>query len=298
MRRTLVRPITVGVATALVAAAASGSALAAKANGHAGPRAQGIGFGTAGFGFGGGPGNGFGPPGFGSPGAGLGAGASGGVGPGANASVLGADILDPAASYLGISLSTLESDLAGGQTLSQLATATSGKTTAGLISAIVASETTVLDAEKAAGWITATQESSLVTSFTSGVTGLVNNGPPVPPSGTSGSTGLLQTAATFLGVSLSTLQSDLQSGKTLADVATAQGDTAAALVTALEAPAKTKLDAAVTAGTITAAQETTILNQMTTRLTNIVNGTAGNTSLHAVRTDLALVAGLENVKHR
>lgn len=137
-------------------------------------------------------------------------------------------------------------------------------------------EQAVFDAEKAAGWITADQEASLVTAFTSAITNLVANGPPVPRPAAQPQGGLLQTAATFLRVSLSDLQADLQSGKTLADVATAQGKTVSDLVTALEAPAKTKLDAALTAGTTTASQETAILGNTAARLTAIVVGTGGS----------------------
>ena len=84
----------------------------------------------------------------------------------------------------------------------------------------------------------------------------------------------MQLAATFLGLSVSDLQTALKSGKTLADVATAQGKTVADLITALEAPAKAKLDQAVTDGKLTQAQgATAILADLTTRLTNLVNGT-------------------------
>ena len=138
-------------------------------------------------------------------------------GPGGGIGVLGANFLTPAASFLNVSLGTLESDLAGGKTLAQVATDANLKPT-DLVTAIVNSEQTVLDAEKAAGWITSTQESALVSTFTSEVTNLVNNGPAVPRTGAPVQGGLLQTAATFLNLSLSQLQSDLQSGKTLADL--------------------------------------------------------------------------------
>ena len=82
---------------------------------------------------------------------------------------------------------------------------------------------------------------------------------------------VLTPAASFLGITPSTLQADLKSGKTLADEATANGKTVDGLVTALTADAKTKLDAAVTAGTITAAQEQTILSNLKDRVTNFVN---------------------------
>ncbi len=71
------------------------------------------------------------------------------------------DVLTPAASFLGISVSTLAADLKGGKTLAQEATA-KGKTASALIDAIVASEKTVLDAENSAGWITDAQETSML----------------------------------------------------------------------------------------------------------------------------------------
>jgi hypothetical protein len=300
MRRFLTRPVVIAVMAVLVVAATAGAAVAmsqssdkstnggssSSASGFTAAPGSGVGLGPAGFGQGGGfRGGPFGAGGF--FGRGVGGFGPGGMG-GGGTDVLSADILDPAATYLGISLPTLESDLAGGKTLAQ--EVGSGKTTSGLISAIVAAEQTVLDAEKAAGWLTANQESALVTSFTNGVTSIVNNGPPVPRPGGPQAGGLLQTAATYLDLSLSTLQSDLSSGKTLADVATGQGDTVSGLVTALLAPDKTRLDSEVSAGRITASQESTLLANLTTRLTNLVNGTKGSAGLAAIRSGLASIA--------
>ena len=65
----------------------------------------------------------------------------------------------------------------------------------------------------------------------------------------------LAAAATYLGLSQSDLQTALQSGKTLAQVANAtSGKSAAGLIDALVAAEKTELAAAVTAGTLTQAQ--------------------------------------------
>jgi hypothetical protein len=253
---------------AVVAAALAGSALAANGHGY-GPRMGFHVFRAGGLGPGGPMGGAFifaGPGGFGMRGFGFGMGPGG---PG-GAGVLTSDVLTPASQFLGISVSTLASDLNGGKTLAQEATA-KGKTAADLISAIVAAQKTNLDNEKAAGWITADQETAILAQYTDAVTELVNNGPPVPRAGQAG--GLLQTAATFLGVSASDLKSDLQSGKSLADVAKAQGKSVDDLVTALLAPAKKNLDQAVTDGKITQAQETAILGKMTTGLTNLVNNT-------------------------
>jgi hypothetical protein len=284
MLQKLKRPVVMVAALAIVAALGSSAAMASSGKGRFGARAisaRGGGFGPfvgGGFGGFGGQGVGFGfGGGFslgGSARGGLGLGGPGGPGrggPAGDASILSADVLTPAASFLGVSVATLEADLKGGNSLAQEATV-KGKTAADLITAIVASEKTVLDAENAAGWITDTQETTLLTNITNQVTQLVNAGPPVPPAAQTAS-GPLQTAATYLGISVSDLQSDLKSGKTLADEATANGKTVDGLVTALTAQAKTTLDAQVTAGTITAAQEQTLLTNLTTQVTNFVNNT-------------------------
>ena len=253
MRRTLIRHVSVGTVVVAVVAAVATSAFAASNN-------RGHDFGPRGFGLFGGPGM-MGGPGFG-PGFGHHGGGGGGI--------LAADVLTPAADYLGVSLSTLQSDLTGGKTLAQEATA-KGKTAAGLIDAIVAAQRKVLDAQNAAGWITDAQETNVLANIKSAVTDLVNNGPRVP---FGPRTSLLQTAADYLGMSVSDLQTDLRAGKTLAEEAKAKGKTADGLVQALLAPLKADLDKRVTAGDITAAQETAILNRETAHLTDLVNNTA------------------------
>jgi hypothetical protein len=285
------RKLAVGVSTVVAVGAFSAPAFAQP--GHSfGPR-EGS-FRAGGFGGGSGFGAGFGGFAFGGPGGGFGlsgqgggffggggfAGRGGGFGGGAGNGTLTIDVLTPAAAFLGIPVATLESDLAGGKTLAQEATA-KGKTAADLITAVVASEKNVFDAEVAAGWITSTQETSLLNQVTTQITDLVNNGPPIVSTQTQPQS-LLQLAATFLGMSVSDLQTALKSGKTLADEATAAGKQVSDLVTALEAPTKTKLDAEVTAGTITQAQENTILNKLTTALTNYANGTASTSSTNSV----------------
>ena len=69
----------------------------------------------------------------------------------------------------------------------------------------------------------------------------------------------LDTAAKYLGVSEATLRSDLQSGKSLADVAKSKGKSVSGLEAALLADAKARLDKAVTDKHLTKAQETKIL---------------------------------------
>jgi hypothetical protein len=306
MRRTLTRlGFAVGLASVFMAVGA-GAAFAAHGHARFGGRlafqnrADGMGPGGMGGGI-----IGFAGPGLGRPGFFRGF-AGGPGGPGGPGATLYSDVLTPAASFLGISVSTLASDLNGGKTLAQEATA-KNKTAADLIAAIVAAQKTNLDNEKAAGWITADQETNLLTAYTNAVTDLVNNGPPVPPSGAKqGAGGPLQIVSTYLGISVSDLQTALKNGKTLADEVTAAGNgkTVAGLVAALEAQAKTKLDDAVKNGTITQAQENTILADMTTHLTNMINGvkpqagtqTSGTGTLNGLRTRLLLLTSVKVAK--
>jgi hypothetical protein len=86
--------------------------------------------------------------------------------------------------------------------------------------------------------------------------------------------GELAVAATYLGITSDVLKSDLQSGKTLAQIADATaGESAAGLIDALVASEKSALDAAVTAGKLTQAQEQTLLASLQQRVTDLVNGT-------------------------
>ena len=78
-----------------------------------------------------------------------------------------------AAQYLGISEATLHSDLQAGRSLSQIATATPDKSVAGLQAAIVAVETTRLNAAVSAGRITSQQEQQRLSSLSSRIDALL-----------------------------------------------------------------------------------------------------------------------------
>jgi hypothetical protein len=82
----------------------------------------------------------------------------------------------------------------------------------------------------------------------------------------------LSTAASYLGLTAGELRTSLESGKSLADVATAQGKSVDGLVAALVDAAKQRLDADVSAGRITDAQRKAMLTDLEARITNLVNG--------------------------
>jgi hypothetical protein len=83
----------------------------------------------------------------------------------------------------------------------------------------------------------------------------------------------LDAAAAYLGLTDAQLRTQLESGKSLANVATAQGKSVDGLVRALVDAAKKKLDAAVSAHRLTQSQEDSILADLKSHMTNFVNGT-------------------------
>ncbi len=85
--------------------------------------------------------------------------------------------------------------------------------------------------------------------------------------------GKLSAAADYLGVTEAQLRSELESGKSLAQVAQAHGKSVDGLVDVLVAAAKEHLDQAVATGRLTKAQETEMLNDLRDRITNLVNST-------------------------
>lgn len=82
----------------------------------------------------------------------------------------------------------------------------------------------------------------------------------------------LSAAASYLGLTAAQLRTSLESGKSLADVATAQGKSVDGLVAALVDAAKQRLDADVSAGRLTDAQRKAILADLEARITKLVNG--------------------------
>ena len=84
--------------------------------------------------------------------------------------------------------------------------------------------------------------------------------------------GHLDAAASYLGLTQAELRTQLDAGKTLADVAKAQGKTVDGLVSALVADEKNELDAAVSAGRLTQAQADQMLANAQDRFTALVNG--------------------------
>ena len=128
-----------------------------------------------------------------------------------------------------------------------------------------------VDAAVTAGQLTQAQANELKARIAAGDVPLVGLGPGglhVHMAGPG-----LDAAATYLGLTEAQLQTQLQSGKSLADVAKAHGKTVEGLVAAMVADAKQHIAADVAAGRLTEAQQTQILSDLHQHITDMVNGT-------------------------
>jgi hypothetical protein len=92
--------------------------------------------------------------------------------------------------------------------------------------------------------------------------------------------GHLEDAASYLGLTLDQLVTQLRSGKSLADVAKAEGKSVDGLKKALVESEKKELDAAVAAGRLTEAQAKEILARKTEHLDDMINGTLEGPGMH------------------
>jgi polyhydroxyalkanoate synthesis regulator phasin len=126
-----------------------------------------------------------------------------------------------------------------------------------------------VDTAVAAGRLTKDEGDAIKTRIESGELPIFGAGPPHGHFGARG----LDAAASYLGVTEAQLRSDLEGGKTLADVAQDQGKSVDGLVQALVDEATKKLDAAVSAGRLTQEREQSILSGLKQHITDFVNGT-------------------------
>jgi hypothetical protein len=133
-----------------------------------------------------------------------------------------------------------------------------------------------VDAALSAGTITQAQADELKSAIQSGQMPLLGlrglGGPGGGPGFGHGAD--LSTAASYLGVTVADLQSSLASGKSLADVAKAQGKSVSGLVSALVGEAKQRLDDAVSARRLTDDERQSILADLQQRIEDLVNGVA------------------------
>jgi hypothetical protein len=144
-----------------------------------------------------------------------------------------------------------------------------GISSAELTSALEQALENRVDAEVAAGRLTKAQGDELKARIESGDFPLIGVGP---------STSLhirgpgFDSAASYLGLTDAQLGTKLSAGKTLAEIAKAEGKSVDGLVAAMIADAKGHLAAEVAAGRLTEAQQQDILSTLEQHITDLVNG--------------------------
>jgi hypothetical protein len=178
-----------------------------------------------------------------------------------------------AAAYLGLTRAKLVQQLAG-HSLAEVAVA-NGKTSAGLQEALVAAVKAKLDTLLQKGRITQAQHDALLPRLRVWVAALVNHrfGERVAKHGARhhrlARHALLKVAAAYLGITVAQLRQQLP-GHSLADVAAANGKTAAGLQQALVAAVKARLEKLVAARRITQARADALLARFERRVGKLV----------------------------
>ena len=147
-----------------------------------------------------------------------------------------------------------------------------GVTSAKLDAALKAAAIDRVDAALAAGRITKPEADAMKAAINSGKLPL-GVSPGLRDHGDMHGGRFLDAAATYLGLSQDQLRTQLESGKSLADVAKAQGKSVAGLKQAILSDAQAKLDQAVKDGRLTSAQRDQILADLKARIDDLVNGT-------------------------
>jgi DNA-binding phage protein len=164
------------------------------------------------------------------------------------------NVLATAATFIGVTESDLRAELQAGKTLAEVAVA-HGKTRDGLIAALSAE---------------ATKE--ITTTVDQPGTSFSGRGPGGPGHGIRIMNDIAAAVA-YIGTTEAELRSKLQAGQTLVQIATAAGKTRDGLIVAMVADGNAKIDAALAAGTITAAQAAEKKAALTAHVTAAVDQT-------------------------
>jgi len=191
----------------------------------------------------------------------------------------GGNLLDDAATYIGITQDALRTALQGGTSLATVAT-DNGKTVDGLIQALVDAAKADIAQHVTAGDLTQAQADQIEADLIQRITDMVNQtGRPDRGPGQGRGPGVdLAAAASYIGIAQDALQTALQGGDSLATVATDNGKTVDGLVQALVDAAKADIAQHVTAGDLTQAQADQIEADLTQRITDQVNQAGGDCS--------------------
>lgn len=174
-------------------------------------------------------------------------------------------VLSVAASYLGTSAAQLKAELASGKTLAQVASQTSGRSSAGLVAALVAARQAHL--RQLSGRVEQ-QMSTLVNRRGARLTGA-----------SARRAALRSAALSYLGLTREQLVAALHGGKSLAQVADeTPGKSSAGLIAAIMSAAAGRLESSAGAAGLSKAAETQRLAKLRTRVTKFVDRPRGGSA--------------------
>lgn len=168
-----------------------------------------------------------------------------------------------AASYLGVGAATVRRRLRSGETLTEIAESTPGRSSRGLLRAMLAERAAELTKQGLSPAEVRAKESQLRTRLRAQLRHRRRVGRS------------LAAASSYLGISQAQLRSQLRSGRTLAEIAVAHGHSPAELVEGIVKIRRARLAAAVKAGQITAADERLALRQLRRRVTRQIKAKLG-----------------------
>jgi len=188
------------------------------------------------------------------------------------------------AKVLNLTAAELQTQLKSGKSLADIAK-TQNVAISAVTAVLVADFKTHLDAEVASGEHTQAEATAKLTEFTARVTDMVNGVRPTggPMDGKRGGDrqhgprgfgggAKSEALVKVLKLTATELQTQLKSGKSLADIAKTQNVAISAVTAVLIADFKTHLDAEVASGEHTQAEATAKLTEFTARVTDMVNG--------------------------
>ena len=177
------------------------------------------------------------------------------------------------AKVLKLTAAELQTQLKSGKSLADIAK-TQNVAISAVTAVLIADFKTHLDAEVASGKHTQAEATAKLTEFTARVTDMVNGVRPTggQMGGKKSGGAKSEALAKVLKLTAAELQTQLKSGKSLADIAKTQNVAISAVTAVLIADFKTHLDAEVASGKHTQAEATAKLTEFTARVTDMVNG--------------------------
>ncbi len=185
-----------------------------------------------------------------------------------------AGLFDKSATYLGMAPKDLRAKLPG-TSLGAIANATAGKSRDGLVSTLVDAANAAIDEAVTDGKVTQAQADKAKAAAPARIAKFVDHVWPTPkpkmPSVRAFVGDVMSTSRDYIGISQKDLVAQLRDGKSLAEIATANGKTRDGLVAALMTSANAKIDKAQQGGKLTADQAAQLRSKVAAEVGAIVD---------------------------